>query len=774
MHRPTASRFPKAYLLIAAAMLLWQLSAWAFQPFTVRSIRTEGLQRLDLGTVLTYLPVSVGDTMDNGMAQQAIRALYTSGLFENVTLEREGDALIVKVHERPQIAEFKVEGNKKIGKEQLDKALKQVGLTKGALFKRDLLDQLTQELREQYYANGYYNVLMKTDVTPLPNNRVSVHIQIGEGKPATIRAIHIVGNVAFKESTLLDQMHLKPKNWWNPLQSSDHYSRQVLVGDLEALNSYYMNRGYLKFSIPSVQVALTPDMQHIYITINVDEGPIYKVSGFSFTGNTIFNTAFLDKLVSTHKGQTFSLKEATDTGDRVESTLADIGYAFAKVTPRPRVNEEAREVGIDYDVDPGKRVYVRHITFSGYGNTRDTTFRREMRQLEAAPFSKAAVERSRIRIARLPFVKGVTVDTKPVPGTNDEVDVNYDISQRQPGTFQIGVGYSGFDGFLINAAITHTNFLGTGDTVSLNAQTSAIGKAVSLGYTDPFFTQDGISQSVNVFYSHSKGVFLGNDSDFTTNTLGGNLMYGIPLSEFTTFNIGGGVNRTSVVLFPDFSSTQITDFVAQNGSSFTDYSLKTGISRDTRNRTFFATRGMLDSLSLSITGPGSDLTYYTVDLNHLQYIPLTHGFFLRFNGKVDYIHQYGSTQEVPPWENFFAGGPGTVRGFKAGYLGPPDSNGLPFGGTFRTTAQTELVLPIPLISDNVTTRTSVFFDVGNVFAQPSDFSVGQLRASAGVDFKWFTPIVGVVDISLGYPVIEKQGDHRQLFQFTLGSAFGEN
>lgn len=773
MRRQTRFPFLTPYLLIFAAALLWQTAALAFQPFVVKTIRAEGLQRLDLGTVLTYLPVSVGDTMTPATAQQAIKSLYASGLFQNVTLLREASTLVVRVRERPLIAEFKVEGNKAIGGDELKKSLQEVGLVKGQLFKRDLLDALTQELHEQYYANGFYDVLITSKVENLPNNRVSIHIDVGEGSAAKIKAIHIVGNAAFPESTLLDQMKLKRNSKWKVFQRSDRYSRHTLVGDLESLNSYYMNRGYLRFDIPSVQVSLTPDKKHVYITLNVEEGPIYKVSGYRFTGDTILNTNFLDKIVTTHKGDTFSLKKATDTADAIESTLSDIGYAFAKVKPLPQIDEAARTVAIDYDVKPGHRVYVRHINFSGYNNTNDTTFRREMRQLEGAPYSKAAIERSRVRIARLPFVESVSVNTTPVPGTDDEIDVNYAITQRQPGSISVGVGYSGFQGIILSAGVTHTNFLGTGDTIALNAQNSIVERAVSLSFTDPYFTKDGISQTADVFFRRDKGV-IRFDSGFDTNMIGGDLIYGIPLSEFTSLRLGAGVSETSVATFSTFASDQILDFVLRNGTKFGVYTLKTGVARDTRNRTFFATRGMLDQVNLDITGPGSDLNYYTAVFNHTQYFPLPANFFVQFNSRIGYINTYGSTNAVPPWLNFFAGGPGTVRGFKTGYLDPKDSNGFPFGGTFSTTAQTQLVLPIPLISNNTTTRTAVFFDIGNVFAKPNEFRFAQLRQSVGIDLQWFTPIVGMLDISFGYPIKSMSGDNRQYIQFQLGNGFGSN
>ncbi|MDN5872979.1 MAG: outer membrane protein assembly factor BamA [Sinobacteraceae bacterium] len=771
MRRKTKLPYLKPYLLILTVTLLWQVTALAFQPFTVQHIHVDGLQRLGVGTVLSYLPVAVGDQMNDSTAQQAIRSLYSSGFFDTVDLSRQGQTLVVKVKERPQIAKFKMDGNKQISGDQLKKSLKQAGLVVGKLFKRDVLDAFTHELRQQYYANGFYDVFIKTKVTPESNNRVDIHIQVGEGDAATIKSIHIVGNAAFPESKLLDQMKLKPSNSWNPFQKSDHYSRHVLLGDLEALNSYYMNRGYLRFSIPSVEVALTPDKKHVYITINVEEGDVYTVSGFGFSGNTIFNTNFVSDLVSTKKGDTFSLKKATDSSDRIESMLSNLGYAFAKVTPHPDIDEADRTVKIVYDVTPGKRVYVRHINFSGYGTTRDSTFRREMRQLEAAPFSKAAIERSRVRIARLPFVSNVTVNTTPVPGTDDQVDVNYGITQRQPGSIQLGVGYSGYQGFLISAGITHTNVFGTGDTISLNAQNSIVERAISLQFTDPYFTKDGISQTVSLFFRRDKGVirFV---SGFNTNTFGGALIYGIPLSEFTTLRLGGGISETAITSFPTFASTEVLRFVLNNGTLFHNYTLKTGISRDTRNRTFFATRGMLDMIDLDITGPGSDLLYYTAIFRHLQYIALPWNFLIRLNGDVGYTHPYGDTAGVPPWQNFFGGGPRSVRGFKAGYLDPKDSNGYPYGGTFETTLQTELVLPIPLLTNNTTTRTSVFFDIGNVFARPGDFQFNKLRQSVGIDIKWFTPVVGLLDISLGYPIKSELGDNKQIFQFTLGSAFG--
>lgn len=763
--------FPsKQHVLILAIGLLWQACAWAFSPFTIHSIKAEGLQRLDLGTVLTYLPLSVGDQVDNTTAAQAIRALYKSGLFQNVELLRSGSTLIVKVKERPEIADFSLTGATRLGGKKLVKALKKQGLGKGDLFKRSLLEQLMQEIRHEYYANGYYDVDIRKQVEQLPHNRVSISIKVGQGSRATIQEISIVGNTVFSDETLLSQMKLTTPNWWDPFQTSDEYSRHVLSGDIERLTNYYENRGYLEFDIPSVQVALTPDMKHVYITINVDEGHLYKVANYHFSGNTILNEHYLKRLVTTHSGKTFSRKQAMDSANRIESALSDIGYAFAKVTPEPSINHKRHTVAIVYNVQPGHRVYVRHITFSGYGNTEDSAFRREMRQLEAAPFSKSEIERSRVRLQRLPYVEGVKVNTTPVPGSKDEVDVNYAIKPRQPGSIQFGLGYSGYSGFLINAAIQNTNFLGTGNNVGLQVATSQINRMANLNWTDPYFTESGISQTINLNYEHEKGVIL-NTAEYNTNTLGGSLTYGIPLSEYSTFDLGGGVSRTNLTTFPGFSSTQVNQFVAQNGSGYTEYELKMGIVHDTRNRTIFASTGTLDKLSVNFYLPVSTLNYYTATFTHQQYFSLPLKLFIEFNGILGYTNSYGSTTGVPPYANFYGGGPGSVRGFKSGYLDPKDSNGYPYGGTFETTAQTTLVLPIPDISNNITTRTGVFFDIGNVFAKPGDFSYNQLRQSVGLSFQWFTPIIGLLDLSLAYPIHRLPGDNVQYFQFSFGSQF---
>ena len=638
----------------------------------------------------------------------------------------------------------------------------------GELFKRELLDQVEQELRRQYYANGYYDVAINTKVTEESNNRVTINIKVVEGKVTKIKDINIIGNKAFKTADLLSQFKLERTNWM-PFQKTDRYSKQQLGGDLEALQSYYQDRGYLKFDVRSVQVALTPDKESIYVTVNVDEGSVYKVKDHKFSGETILNETFLNVLLSTPNGSTFSRKEATESSNRIEAALSDIGYAFAKVTPIPDVDEDKKQVTINYYVEPGKRAYVRRITFVGHGTTNDETLRREMRQLEAAPFSKSAVERSRVRLTRLPFIEDAEVETKPVPGSDDLVDISFKIKERAPGSVQFGVGYSGSQGFLINGSLTHTNFLGTGDRVELAVDHNAISKSVNLSLTDPYFTADGISQTVGLSYRNSKSV-IRYASGFNSNVLSGSLTYGIPLSEFAALRLGGAVEETALDTFAT-SSDQINQFVHESGTLFTEVKLRTGVSRDTRNRTFFANYGSLHEFNLDITVPGSSIRYYTMSYRAQAYQPLLWKFLLEANGSVGYVNTYGGSTNVPPYENFFAGGSRTVRGYRDGELGPRDSYNNPYGGKFRTTAQMNMIIPMPIETDGKSTRMALFYDVGNVFAERNDFTFGDLRHTMGIDFQWFTPFLGLLDLSYAFPLNEKTGDRTERFQINFGTGF---
>lgn len=764
-------RYPLRWLGFAVA-LPWLGSAWAFQPFKIGDIRADGLQRLEIGTVLTYLPLSVGDELNETSSAQAMRALYGSGLFDDVVLERSDDTLVIRVKERPAIAKFKIEGNDKVGGDEIKESLAEAGLAEGELFKRNLLSEVEQELQRQYFANGYYDVEIETTVTDLPNNRVSLDIQVIENKVTRIKQINLLGNKAFPESALLDAFELSPTRSVVPFQSSDKYSKQQLSGDLESLSSYYQDRGYLKFAVTSVQVQLSPDKQGIYITINVEEGEVYTIKDARFSGDTVLPVDALRRFLSTGPGQIFSRKEATESADRIEAALSDIGYAFAEVTPLPEIDEAAREISLNYYVEPGKRTYVRKISFSGNASTNDETLRREMRQLEAAPFSKSAVERSRVRLARLGFVEEAEVETEPVAGADDLVDVNFTIKERPPGAVQFGIGYSGYQGFLVNGSITHTNWLGTGNRVSLELNNSQISQVVSVSWTDPYFTNDGISQSLSAFYRKSDSV-IRFASGFNTNVVGANLTYGIPLSEYMSLRAGLGVSETAVNTFANGSSDEVLQFVVDNGTRFTTAEARTGIIRDTRNRTFFATRGTLNQLFVDALIPGSDLEYYKADYRGQYYVPLLYKFFLEMNSRVGLVDDYGSPySQVPPFENLFAGGSNSVRGFQDGSLGPRDTPfDNPFGGRFSTTLQTELVIPLPFETDQKSTRVSAFFDVGQVFKEPTDWTADELRQSYGLALQWFTPFLGLLELSYAFPLNAEQADRTDRFQITFGTGF---
>ncbi|RJS95334.1 outer membrane protein assembly factor BamA [Salinisphaera sp. Q1T1-3] len=775
----------------AAGVLLVAYAAGSYAQsydFQISNIKVQGVQRLEPGTVLTYLPVSVGDRMSESRAQQSIRALYDSGLFENVALDRQGSTLVVNVTERPEIASFKIEGNKAIGGDQLKKALKQQGLAKGELYKRSLLDSLQQELRRQYYSNGYYSVKIDTDVKDLGNNRVSIDIKVTEGPIASIKDINIIGNHEFSDEQLKDVFNLKshsafythPLTFW---KHPDRYSREKLVGDLESLNSYYQNRGYVRFNVSSVQVSLSPDKKNVFITINVDEGSQYKIKDVKFAGSMIVPQASLARLVTVDDDETFSRQKVQTSADNISSGLADFGYAFASVDPLTRIDDDNKTVDLTFFIDPGKRTYVNQIVFNGNEKTNDQTLRREMRQFEGAPYSRRAIQRSRTRLARLPFMQDVKVNTKKVPGTDDLVNVDYDVSERAAGQINAGVGYSDSEGFLINGGVKHTNFRGTGNTIQVNAQTNDYAKSVSASYTNPYFTPEGVSRTISGFYRKTDQL-IRTGSSFDLNSVGGAVTFNFPITEYTTFRAGLGAENNKITTAVNRNgdqvvSDQVADFIRENGRSATTYELRTGFDRDTRNRTFFATRGSQTQLLFNIKGPGSDLEYYKASLEHERYLrvgswvpKLSDKVVLQLDGRVGQTAIWGKGSDVPPYDNFFGGGAQSVRGFENGGLGPQDSYDNPFGGQFLTTLQTDLVIPTFLDSDNKTTRFSLFYDMGNVYDRASDFDVSKLGKSAGVAFDWFTPFFGLLRVSYAaYVDKSRPTDETNRFQFSFGANF---
>lgn len=753
-------------------------SAWAFEPFVVRDIRVEGLQRISAGTVFNYLPVKVGEVFDEARSAEAIRALFKTGFFSDVRIEREDDVLVISVAERPAIANISISGNKEIETDQLREALKQIGLAEGRVFDRSLLDKVEQELRRQYFSRGKYGVRIETTVTPLERNRAGIAIDISEGRVAKIRQINIVGNKVFNDKELLRQFQLSPTTLFSFYTKNDQYSKEKLAADLELLRSYYLDRGYINFNIESTQVSITPDKKDIYITINISEGDQYTVKDVRLAGDLVLPEEELRRLIEIKSGSVFSRKVVTDSASKISERLGNEGHAFANVNTIPEIDKQAKEVALTFFVDPGKRVYVRRINFTGNTRTQDDVLRREMRQFEGTWISTEKVNRSRTRLERLGYFEKVNVETPAVPGTPDQVDVNYSVVERPSGNLMAGLGYSQTDGILLNASITQDNFLGTGRRVAVNFNNSSVNTIYSISYNNPYYTIDGVSRGFNAYFRETDAEEA-NVSRYITNVFGGNMNFGIPVSEEDTVRLGLGYENTDLQE-TSLSPLEITQFVTENGNKFDTFSLTGSWARDSRNRAIFPDRGSLQSVSAEIALPGSGLQYYKASYRHLWYYPLTNSFTISLNGEVGYGEGYGGTSSLPFFEHYYAGGPRSVRGFKSNTLGPRDTpvdplvvESRPFGGNLRTVGNLELIFPAPFSDkDNRTLRLAAFVDAGNVFdtSRGEEFDTGELRLSAGIGLLWFSPL-GPLTFSLAQPLNEKSGDETETFQFTLGTSF---
>ncbi|MHB8747237.1 MAG: outer membrane protein assembly factor BamA [Gammaproteobacteria bacterium] len=739
--------------------------AWAFEPFVIKDIRVEGLQRIAAGTVFNYLPAKVGDRVDDARAAEAIRALFKTGFFKDVRLERQGNVLVVSVVERPAIAEIKFTGNKDIETDKLKKSLKDVGFAEGQAFDRSLLDKVEQELQRQYFSQGKYGVKIKTVVTPLERNRVGIAINISEGKVARIKRINIVGNHAFKDSELLDQFQLTGPTTFSFYSGADQYSKQKLAADLETLRSFYQNRGYINFNIDSTQVSITPDKKDIYITVNVTEGEPYTVKEVKLAGDLVVKSDELAKFITIRPGETFSRKRATETSNRLSERLGNDGYAFANVNIIPDVDKEHKQVSLTFFVDPGKRVYVRRINMIGNIKTRDEVLRREMRQMEGAWFSTEKVNRSRTRLQRLGFFDEVNVETPAVPGTTDQVDVNYTVVERSSGTLSVGLGYSQGQGLLFNTSITQDNFLGTGNRVSAAFNNSRVNTIYSVGYTNPYYTLDGVSRGFNAYYRTTNAA-QANIANYTTDAFGGDVNYGIPISENDTVHVSLGYENTKLKT-TSYTPIEILNFVTANGDSYNNVSVRGNWSHDTRNRAILPDRGELTSVSAESSVPGLNLEYYKLGVRHQRYFPLSKKLTLSLNGEIGYGASFGKTTELPPFEKYYAGGANSVRGYQDNTLGPVGSTGQPLGGQTRVVGNIELYLPVPFMKDNKSFRLSAFVDAGNVYDKAS-FKLNDLRLSTGVAAIWISPI-GPLSFSLAKPFHSQPTDRTQIFQFSIGT-----
>jgi outer membrane protein insertion porin family len=740
-------------------------SAQAFEAFEVTDIRVEGLERISPGTVFNYLPIKVGDTVDTNDTVNAVKTLFKTGFFSDVSMERDGTVLVVYVKERAAISSIKITGNKDLETDKLLEGLKDIGLAEGRVFDRSLLDKVEQELRRQYFSRGKYAVKIETTITPLERNRVGILIDISEGEAARIKQIDIVGNHTFTDKELRKGFTLNTPSFLSFITKNDQYSKQKLSADLEILRSYYLDRGYLNFNILSTQVSITPDKKDIYITINISEGNQFRIKEVTLSGELVLKPEELFPLVKINPDDVFSRKRVTEAVDRISAKLGDQGYAFANVNTVPDVNESDRLVNLAFIVDPGKRVYVRRVNVKGNITTRDEVLRREMRQMEAGWFSAEKVERSRNRLQKLGFFEDVNVETPAVPGTTDQVDVNYSVTETSSGNITAGAGYSQTSGILFNASISQDNFLGSGKRVSFAFNNSKVTTLYNFYYTDPYYTINGVSRGFGLFYKKTDAD-QANISSYTTDSYGANVNYGIPINEFDTIRVSPEFENLKLKETSE-SPNEVINFIDQYGNDFNTVKLTGSWAHDTRNKALFADDGGLQSFSVEAAVPGSGLEYYKLGYDQRRYVPLTKDLTLSMHAQLGYGDGYGDYNNLPFFENYFAGGVRSVRGFEDNTLGPKDSKGNPIGGSVQVVGGAEILFPIPFVEGTKSFRLGTFFDIGNVYSDVSNFDATELRYSVGVSSLWISPL-GPLSISLGFPLNAKSGDNVQNFQFTVG------
>ena len=819
MTRPTARR--RLLSLALAAALTGPVLAQNYDPFTVADIRVDGLQRISAGTVFSYLPVEKGDTLDRKKSTDAIRALFKTGFFSDIKLERQGDVLVVTVVERPAINTITLSGNKELKTEELMKGLKGIGLAEGETYDPLNLDRVTQELTRQYNNRGKYGVTISPTITALDRNRVDVKIAIVEGKPAKIRDINIVGNSIYPDAVIRQGWESSTSNWLSWYRRDDQYSREKVSGDLEKLSNFYLDRGYIDFNVESTQIAISPSKQDMFITANVSEGEKYKVSDVRVSGETVLPLEQVEKMVLVKPDQFFSRARLELTTDSITTVLGNIGYAFAEVTPVPEIDREKHTVAINFVVQPGPRVTVRRVVFKGNASTADEVLRREMRQFEGAFYSQAMIDRSKIRLQRTGFFESVEIETPEVTGHRDQVDVVITVKERNAGSFVFGLGYSQNAGVVTSVQLQQNNFLGTGNRFSIGLQKNGYSKSINLSYLDPYFTDNGVSVGYNLSYSNYNRSTT-SSARYGSGNAAGEVVFGLPLTENTSVSAAFGISRNEITTYDGSTPPQVINYLVQTlgdrlrfgGIDFVSgdddknpatpstnddfdpttpdpthtpdtrrqwvinaWTSRLNWTLDTRNDYLLPSRGMLNRLQAEIALPGSDLEYYRINYDFEYYLPLARWLVLKAGLSLGYGDAYGGTSNalcpsftprglpivntlascgLPFFKNFYAGGPGSVRGFTANTLGPTTSFGgftrvQPLGGAVKTTGTFEFYFPKLLAGTGSGTRLSAFVDYGYVYARPSDFQFNQFRISTGIALQWQSP-VGPISISYAFPV----------------------
>jgi outer membrane protein insertion porin family len=749
--------------------LLYATSAIAIEPFVVKDIRVEGIQRTEAGTVFSYLPVKVGETLDDEHATAAIRALFATGFFKDVSLEVEQGVLIVLVRERPAIGSIEINGVKDFPKDKVLESLKGIGLAEGRIFDRSSLDKAVQELKREYVAQGKYAVTVNASVTDLERNRVGVSFDVVEGEASKIKQINIIGNHAYRESELRDLMKLDTPNWMSWFSKNDQYSKQKLTADLEIIRSYYLDAGYLEFSLDSTQVSITPDKKDIYITINLTEGAKYSISDIKYSGpEYILPHEEMRKLVTVKPGDTFSRKKLTESTTKIGDRLGDDGYAFANVNAAPELDKEKHQVAFTFMVDPGHRVYVRRVNIAGNSKTNDEVIRREFRQMEGGWFAASKIKKSKQRVDKLDYFSEVDVETPPVPGTNDQLDVNLAVKEKSTGDFSVGAGLASGEGLILTAGITERNLFGSGNILSTQVNTSKINRVASISYTNPYYTDDGMSRGFDVYKRDVNATTIA-ISQYTSATEGAGVRYGVPISDDETIRYGLAGEHTTLGL-TTLSPQRFVDYINSVGYTTNSIMGTLGWGHDSRDSAINTRTGMVQNASTEIGLPvQDDLQYYKLTYQQQWFYPVSQNVTLMLKGDVGVANGYGG-KPLPFFKNFYAGGPGSVRGYAPMSIGPRDINNLALGGTRRVIGNEELLFPMPGMTKEQSVRLSVFVDEGQVYG-PSDIPVSTaLRYSTGVALTWISP-VGPLKISFGKALNAQPTDNLQKFQFTLGNLF---
>ncbi len=765
-HKSLVARFVRSSAF-ATCLAGLPISSYAqLEPFVVKDIRVEGLQRTEAGTIFSYLPVKVGDTFTDRSATEAIKALFATGFFKDVRIETDQDILVVIVEERPAIGSLEIEGAKEFDKDTLKKALKEIGLSESKIFDRALLDRAEQELKRQYLSRGKYSAQVKTEIKPTERNRVTVSFIINEGETATIKSIQIFGNHAFKEQDLLSQFELNTGGFFSFITKSNQYSRQKLSGDLEKLRSHYLNNGYLEFNIESTQVQISPNKQDMFITININEGEKYRVGQVAITGDLLGREPEFKKLILLKEGDIFNGQLLSDTQKAITDHMGAFGYAFANVNVTPDINREKRLVDFNLYVDPGRRVYVRRVNIAGNTRTKDEVIRREMRQFESSWYDAEKIRLSKDRLNRLGYFKDVNLETPPVEGSPDQVDVNVGVTEKPTGNLLLGAGFSSADKVILSAALQQQNLFGTGKTVGIELNTSRLNKTVAISQTDPYFTVDGVSRSYDLFQRTSNPSVIGL-GDYRLTTTGAGVRFGFPVSEFERISVGASYEATDLSVGVN-SPTRFKTFVRDFGAESNAILLSLGYSKDTRDSALVPTRGFNRRITTEFATPLGEQEFIRSTFQETHYFPIAKSYALGLNGEISMGAGYGNTP-YPVFRNVFVGGIGSLRGFQTASIGPRDENGIPIGGSKRLIGNAEFFFPIPGNIDK-TFRMFSFIDVGNVFTSDQQISLSGLRASYGLGLSWISPI-GPLKFSFGRPISRKPEDRTQTVQFTVGTGF---